>query len=216
MKTILTLLFSIITISLTQAEQPLKDLNVKWTSRANCLAGSNMEDKQAPGGFATSENMPQSIPTNLPPQTGKLSLFVHTNEIIPFATSYKGYALYLLNNTSETVPFQASDSRLSIIRQAMDTDGKWKPIEYLPQSWCGNSFHKVFLKKTQCWKFPVPIYHGTQKTKFRFILKSGHGTGGGTESPVLISNEFEGSLNPEQFTVKEGHKPSNLMDPYFE
>lgn len=43
-----------------------------------------------------------------------------------------------------------------------------------------------------------------------------------TETPAsignspLYSNEFEGSINPEQFTEKEGHNPTDLMDPYNE
>jgi hypothetical protein len=45
------------------------------------------------------------------------------------------------------------------------------------------------------------------KTKLRFILQG--------KEPIC-SNEFEGSINPGQFTHKRGHTPTNLMDPYDE
>jgi hypothetical protein len=30
----------------------------------------------------------------------------------------------------------------------------------------------------------------------------------------LVSNEFEGAINVEQFSAKQGHTPTGLMDPY--
>ena len=34
------------------------------------------------------------------------------------------------------------------------------------------------------------------------------------EAEERVSNEFEGSVNEEQFTVKQGHTPTSIMDPY--
>jgi hypothetical protein len=42
-------------------------------------------------------------------------------------------------------------------------------------------------------------------TKLRFVLMG---------EKLVYSNEFEGSVNPEQFAIKQGHTPTNIMDPY--
>ncbi len=54
----------------------------------------------------------------------------------------------------------------------------------------------------------MPRYKGELKTNLRFRLIRG-----GKEDD-LFSNEFEGSVNPDQFTKKEGHQPTDVMDPY--
>ena len=42
-----------------------------------------------------------------------------------------------------------------------------------------------------------------------------HGTFTGKDIDV-VSNEFEGSINPEQFSERQPYGPGNLMDPYSE
>lgn len=62
----------------------------------------------------------------------------------------------------------------------------------------------------QFWSFNVARYAGEFRTTLRFKLTDGRK---GTGTPVY-SNEFEGSINLEQFTEKEGHSATNVMDPY--
>ena len=109
--------------------------------------------------------------------------------------------------TAGSAAIAASDSRLNLVQEAMDTDGTWKEIEYLPSSWCGNSYHSVYLAPHHYWEFVAPKYSGPQRTKLRFKL---------TLSPdrVLYSTAYDGGIHPEQFTVKQGHNPTNIMDPY--
>src|SRR4051794_30045586 len=95
MKTFLMLLFSFTAICFADAKEPLKKLNIKQMFAASCLAASRIEDKQSPGGFGTSDNLPRSIPKDLRNQSGKLSLFVRTNETVPFGKDHKGFELYL-------------------------------------------------------------------------------------------------------------------------
>ena len=118
-----------------------------------------------------------------------------------------GMRVVLVNQTPDLLTFRASDSHLPIIQEAQDADGAWKPVEYLPSSWCGNSYHRVFLKPAHFWAFAAPRYKGTLKTKLRFSMKLGDGS-------QLYSNVFEGSVNPKQFTEKRGHQATNIMDPY--
>jgi hypothetical protein len=68
----------------------------------------------------------------------------------------------------------------------------------------------VFLQPGEFWVFAAPIYHGDFETQLRFkLIIDG-------EEQVLYSNEFPGSTNKEQFSVKLDYTPENLMDPYDE
>lgn len=85
--------------------------------------------------------------------------------------------------------------------------GEWLPIEYLPSSGCGNSYHNVYLEENEYWVFKIPKFKGRIKTKLRYRLKIGKGE-------FIYSNEIPTSINKKQLTEKEGHKPSGIMDPY--
>lgn len=81
--------------------------------------------------------------------------------------------MILANSTALPLQLKASDSRLSIIREALDEDGEWKPIEYLPKSWCGNSYHHVTLPSEHYWSFAAPVYAGPHRVQMRFVLDLG-------------------------------------------
>ena len=194
-----------------QSHRSLKDLNVDFMMRGYFFAGSTIEDKQALGGFGTSQNLPKAIDPKMSVSQDEISLIAKPDEAVLFAEKYKGMRVVLVNATNGTVGFPASDSRLYIVQEALDGRGEWKPIEYLPSSWCGNSYHTVFLGPNEYWEFAAARYTGKIKTRLRFRFdwqKSG------TEKITIYSNEFEGSVNARQFTIQQGHKPTSIMDPY--
>lgn len=194
-----------------QSLKPLENLNVDFMMRGYFCAASKIEDKQAFGGFGTSENFPKPLATHISVRPGEISFVAKPDEVAIFAAKYKGLKVLLVNGTGEPVGFPASDSRLSIVQEALDQKGNWKPIEYLPSSWCGNSYHTVFLGPSEYWEFAAARYTGKFKTKFRFRLD--WQTSGNKRAPIY-SNEFEGGVNPNQFTIQQGHKPTSIMDPY--
>jgi len=112
-----------------------------------------------------------------------------------------------VNRTGGKFTFDSCDSRIPIVQEARDGSGKWRAIEDLPKSWCGNSYYGVTLPAKQFWEFTAPAYTGTFKTKLRFVLQG--------EKPIY-SNAFDGSVNPGQFTEKQDHEATNLMEPYLE
>ena len=186
----------------------LKELNIKFMLRGYFYAGSNIEDTTAPGGFGGSNNKPKLM-VNETAQLGDLediSLFVDTTMRTNFADGYKGYKLFLVNKSGNTISLQASDSRLYIIAEIF-WGGTWQPIEYLPSSWCGNSYHHVFLRNNEYWEFDIPKYHGNKKTKLRYKLSRG-------KEGIIYSNEIITYFNKQQLTTKQGHKPQGIMDPY--
>jgi hypothetical protein len=125
-----------------------------------------------------------------------------------FAGKYRGCSLFLANGTNETVELAACDSRIPMIAEAY-VNGHWQPIEYLPSSWCGNSYHRVYLKPNQYWEFTVPRYNGKIKTRVRYRLALPNGT-------FVYSNEIAAGINKKQLTVKQGHSAVDMMDPYNE
>lgn len=184
-----------------------KTLNVNYMLRGYFYAGSSIRDTLAPGGFWESPNKPMPLNTQAPKFNGEgILLVADTTERTAFGKTYKGYKVYLANNTDTLTGFRASDSRLSIVAEAF-IDKKWQPIEYLPSSWCGNSYHTVYLQPKEYWEFVAPAYSGNIKTKLRFkLIRQGQNS--------IYSNEIYAGINRKQLNEKEGHTPQGIMGPY--
>lgn len=178
-------------------------VSVEFMALGSCYAGSHLQDTQAVGGFAKSDNIPRNVQT----PTAGVGLFLLAQPgVVTSLDGGRGMRVTLVNQSQDLLAFAASDSRVAIIQEAQDADGTWKPIEYLPSSDCGNSYHRVFLAPDQFWAFSAPRYKGTILTKFRFTMALADGS-------LLHSNIFDGSVNPAQFTLKQGHSTTSLMDP---
>lgn len=175
--------------------------------RGYCHAGNAKDDPKAIGGYGGSDNLPK--PLKSAAASPELYLQIMDTPDVVFAEKYTGLHVRLVNGGKKTAVISASDSRISLVQEAQDADGTWKEIEYLPSSWCGNSYHHVYLEPKNYWEFTAPKYTGPRKTKLRFKL---------TLSPnqFLYSPAYEGGIHPEQFVEKQGHKPTNIMDPYQE
>lgn len=138
----------------------------------------------------------------------------------------KGFEVLVVNNTSSELWFNAQDTRLYMKMQAKDLTGTWRDIEYLPSSWCGNSYHTIGLSKNHYWKFTAPHYTGEFNTKLRIELSyidptdftaDDRGRRNRNKKQLFVySNEFDGSINPAQFWRKPEYYPGGIMDPYFD
>ena len=207
-----TVLFSTCAFAQDKAEPELPSLNTKTSMDASCVAGTRIEDTKAPGGFAPSDNAPRSI-GNLKVEKNKFYLWAKPEQSVTFAGKYKGMTLCLINTSSSTRTLAASDSRLFLIQEAKDEHGVWRPIERLPWSGCGNSYHKVFLGTNEFWSFSVPRYDGPFKTKLRFRLWETIFFPGMEAKPSRLSNEFEGGINPEQLGQPIGEPQISTTPP---
>lgn len=209
---LLILSFNILAFGQKQnASAPLEDLNIDFMLRGYFYAGSQIEDKNALGGFGGSDNLPKAVKSKTDAPQGKVSLIALPGEETVFGEKYKGIKLLLVNSTNKIAEFSASDSRLYIVQEALDTDGKWKPVEYLPSSWCGNSYHRVYLGANQYWEFSAARFTGEIKTKLRFRLDQYNSE---DDKSTIYSNEFDGSINKKQFTEQKPYNPRGIMDPY--
>jgi hypothetical protein len=186
----------------------LLHLNSKVMLRGYIYAGTNIVDTNAPGGFASSNNLPKKkdqLNLQFPIPAGQ-RLWIDTTTTFPFFEKFKGYKLYMVNSSGVIESYPASDGRLPVIAEVF-IDHSWKPVEYLPSSWCGNSYHQVFLSPGEYWQFIIPAYSGKKKVKLRYKLI-------GAQNIEVYSNEISASVNMSQLSRKQGHQPNDLMDPY--
>jgi hypothetical protein len=198
------------TTSLTPIEvKKLDSVNIDFQFRGDCYAYSSVKNKIESNGEAHSYNLPKSIDSTFPRQG--LYLVINQKEFTKIDSTFLGCKLYLVNTSYSLIKLNASDSRLSIIAEALNEKNEWTSISYLPSSGCGNSYHKVILDKDEFWSFDIPIFKGKIKTKLRYTLTIDKDT-------KVSSNEIVSYLNKEQFDKenREGHKNNNLMDPYNE
>jgi hypothetical protein len=149
--------------------------------------GSRIEDRKAAGGFGPCSNLPKNLGDKGWGLAGAVSIVAFPDEPVAYF-KHLGIALRVINRTDKTVAFRACDSALSIVPEALATDGKWCEIETLPQAICGNSFHHVFLEPNQYWEFPARTYDGRTNTKIRFRLDPGE------DQPAIYSNEYGGKI----------------------
>ena len=183
--------FAIVMLAVCSHAKALIPFETETMIRGYCHAGSRKDDKGL-FGYAPSSNAPKKITEGIPGTDGEIALIALPADEVPFGKQYHGFRLLLVNRTAKEVSFAASDSRLYITCEARDQDGEWKPIEYLPSSFCGNSRHSVYLPNGYYWEFSAPVYSGSFKTKLRYTYRGNS-----------YSNEFDGSINPVQFKELE-------------
>jgi hypothetical protein len=197
----------------SQPTSNLKPLNINFKNRGYFYATCpQLEKTSGFGGWADSGNMFVRMNNQDQFPAGQLSVVLKTREHEAFVKKFDGLTLYISNTLSDTIFFDAQDSRLNMILQAKDKDGKWKDIEYLPSSWCGNSYHMVYLPPNNYWRFIIPVYDGKVKTQLRAVLSYKSSIEG--DEQIIYSNEFSGSINPGQFSRIPSYKPGGIMDPY--
>lgn len=189
-------------------------LNIDYMNRGYFYASSPYSEELAHlGGWGGSGNDFHEIKAGDGFEQNDFYILVSPSDTARFGKNVTAHLLQVVNNTDRPLYFDAQDSRLYMKIQAKNAQGEWRDIEYLPSSWCGNSYHQMYLAPRSYWNFEIPIYEGILKTKLRAVLqfktkakKKSH--------KVLISHEFDGSINPGQFWYKRIYYPAGLMDPY--
>ncbi len=195
-----------------EVKDSLGTLNIDHMNRGYCYAASEFrKDLAGVGGWAPSDNKAQILERQ-EEKSNKLIL-VLADSLKSSWNGYNAIKLFVTNYSGDTLYFNAQDSRLYLTIQAQKENGDWADIEYQPSSWCGNSYHQVFLAPGQYWQFATPLYEGEIKTKLRAKLlykkQPNHEV-----DDVVYSNEISGSVNPGQFWYKRKYTPAGMMDPY--
>lgn len=193
MKIFFSSLFAFVVLAGFSRAEDLLPLETKVMLRGYCYAGSR-RDERAIGGYASSANAPQEVTEKTPGTADRIDLVALPAEPVTFQRKHQGFRLLLINRTGEEASFNASDAQLTLLCEARDRDGAWKAIEARSVSFCGNSFHHVYLPAGHYWEFAAPVYGGPFQTKLRYRFQAEYGKG----SPVY-SNEFDGHIHLSQF-----------------
>lgn len=183
-------------------------LNVKFKLRGYFYAGTSQVDSTALGGFYEDKNAPKNLTPEISEysKSNKLEIIVKPDLTTEFVNGISGFKVYIINKSDSIKELPAQDSRLYLKRQVFYKK-EWRDIEYLPSSWCGNSYHSVFIKPNEYWDLKAPCLKGKIDAKFRFELYV-------SKKLTIYSNEFDGSFNKKQLKKEQGYKPIGIMDPY--
>lgn len=145
-----------------------RPLNVDHMIRGYFYASSRPHPKDL-GGFGRSSNTAKPIiAETFPPN--QLCVVVNTDQSVESGDGYYSYKVEVANTLKRVIELGAQDSRLYMKVQALDKHAQWRDIEYLPSSWCGNSYHVLTLAPNHFWSFMTPKYEGEFKTKLRIAL----------------------------------------------
>lgn len=144
-------------LSAGQASDAKADL--RFMQLARYVAGSDLADPQALGGFWSADVQPKPIPDLKLLGRATMATLKRVGERL---------VLTLANSGKEVAWIHAGDSNLLGFLEAKDTGGNWRPIEYQPWYTCGNSYHRVGLPSGQGWTFTVPVPPGNLKTQVRW------------------------------------------------
>ncbi len=118
----------------------------------------------------------------------------HPEKYPPIST----VAFYIINRQTYGVPLTMSSYIPLLIQEAMDTSGRWKPIEHIGILGCGNSDHETKLPPNSYLTGSILKYTGNYETQLRLKLRTGE--------HILYSTPYKGSINLEQFEITEWHK----------
>ena len=198
----------IIAILLFQISTGQECLNVKFKLRGYFYVGTSKTDTTALGGFYEDKNIPKQLTSNIVEYSApkELKVIVRTDMTSEFEKGVLGFKVFVINTSDSLIGLPAQDSRLYLKRQVFYRN-EWRDVEYLPNSWCGNSYHNVFIKPNEYWDLVAPCITGAIKAKFRFQLLV-------NEQTVIYSNAFDGSFNKKQLHKEQGYRPVSIMDPY--
>lgn len=122
---------------------------------------------------------------------------------------YKSYPVFAINTTKDSLPIsdgycedyqgrkQLVGYTLHLVMEAVDTDGKWKPIEKSFDRMCGTGLVPAYVPPGEVMITAANIYKGDYKTKLRLRIDCKKGC------TMICSNVFEGTINRGQFIDKE-------------
>ena len=198
---------------------PPQPLDIDYMNRGYFYAGGpSVETLDGSGGWGGSSNGYRELAGGALTVYGDtLGFSVDTTSAVAIQSGTRAHFVYLANAGRDTAFFDAQDSRLSAVVEARDAMGKWRAIEYLPSSWCGNSYHTLHLPPGQYWGFRVPVYAGADTTVMR--VRIDYATASAPEDKdrrVAVSPSWVGSVNPGQFWRKPTYESRGIMDPYSE
>ncbi len=103
--------------------------------------------------------------------------------------------LNIINATKSNLSISIQDGSIPFIREALDSAGIWKPIEYWVHPTCGASYSSEILNSGNYLKIQFYSYSGKYKTKLRYKIK--------INDEIIYTDAFDGFINYSQFTLSK-------------
>ncbi|UUC44885.1 hypothetical protein [Flavobacterium cerinum] len=132
-----------------------------------------------------------------------ITIFIDTTKVISNHTllegkigeelvqkKYKAFPVVVVNKGKDTLNI-GSGNYLRLLLEAKNPSGYWIPIEDKYMYFCGTFLRSIRLPPGRIAVTSVPIDNGKFKTKLRLRLNKD-----------IISHEFSGVINKEQFEIK--------------
>ena len=104
------------------------------------------------------------------------------------------YPVFLYNETTKSKVLWGKDGRLFAIQEAIDSSGRWRPIEGRPNDFCGNGRWGEVIRPGQFVAFGMTKYSGDYQTRLRVRLLN--------DEAIYVSQPVPGSINYAQFRLK--------------
>lgn len=139
----------------------------------------------------------------------KFSEFLKKNYYLDQNEDY--FTGYIVNTNNSSFEFTLQDGSLLIIQEAQNRKGEWIPVEHWIYSDCGNSYDSYLVLKPKTYAtFPIKIFNGDFKTKFRLKMKD-------LESKnIYYSQTFTGQVDESQFKSSNWKKQGYEYISYFD
>jgi hypothetical protein len=103
------------------------------------------------------------------------------------------------NSGRKPIKLQRQDGSMITVKEAINYQNKWLPVEFWNYSWCGNSYIDVLISPGQLLVLKTLKLKGEKKTTMRMRLKS-------ETNGVLLSEPFETTLDPNYFVLNTSLK----------
>ncbi len=104
----------------------------------------------------------------------------------------KSFPIYIANLSNiDTALIQVQDGSFMMTVEAIDPNGKWKPIECWSNSWCGNSYFTLLVPPKHMYMTRGIKCSGSFSSTCRMKVYNGKDS--------IYSNEFRMTINETQF-----------------
>jgi hypothetical protein len=115
--------------------------------------------------------------------------------------SFEYFILY--NSGTKPIKLQKQDGSMITVKEAINYQNKWLPVEFWNFSWCGNSYFSINVEPKQLVVLKTYKLKEGVKTKIRLRLKS-------ESNGILVSEAFESSIDPDYFVLNVSLKKYRL------
>jgi len=152
-----------------------------------------------------SRNYSKPIESYTLASTDTVFIEIFPEEVVPFATSYEGMRVRLLNYGQSSLGTPALNAAIDLVQEVETKDGTWKPIETLPESCCGLERTRFFLEPGHYWDFSLPKYSGAIPARIRVRFTASDG-----ES--WVSPAYDGGYNEEQLLSPDDARSEPIVE----